>query len=462
MAMQARIRLLAVARSTRLDALALVALLLVVLPNAAVAQSHLAECIGAVGDKAIVACTRAIKASPKNWIPYHMRGLEWINQGNNEKAIIDLGQAIKLNPKDAAAYRRRGYALREKAQYDKAIADYNQAIKLNRNDAYSYLSRGIAWSKKNKFDKAIADFKEAIKLNPNDSLAYFSRAETWEKMGKLQLALTDFKKYSKLRPSDPAGAKAIARVTAHLGSIKRKQSANSPQGRRVALIIGNTNYQYAPALQNPGNDALLLAMALRASGFQSVTVKTDLGHAQMIRALRDFSDVADDAQWAILYFSGHGVEFGGVNYMIPVDARLKRDRDIDLEAVATNKISTAIHGAKKLRLVILDMCRDNPFKNQMRRTMATRSMHRGLARVEPNPGTLVVYAAKHGEVALDGDGQNSPFAQALVQRIKQRPPVEIRRLFDFVRDDVLAATKRRQMPFSYGSLPGSVDFFFGK
>jgi uncharacterized caspase-like protein len=98
----------------------------------------------------------------------------------------------------------------------------------------------------------------------------------------------------------------------------------------------------------------------------------------------------------------------------------------------------------------------------MRRTMATRSLGRGLARVEPEAGTLVVYAAKHGEVALDGTGANSPFVEALVSRINQRPGLEIRRLFDFVRDDVLASTGRKQQPFSYGSLSASEDFYFAK
>jgi uncharacterized caspase-like protein len=134
------------------------------------------------------------------------------------------------------------------------------------------------------------------------------------------------------------------------------------------------------------------------------------------------------------------------------------DRDIDLEAVDIGKVLGAIEGAKKLRLVLLDACRDNPFLRQMKRSVATRSLSQGLARVEPEAGTLIVYAAKHGEIALDGDGQNSPFAAAVLRRI-QTPDLEVRRLFDVVRDDVMSATKKRQQPYSYGSLPGSENFF---
>jgi hypothetical protein len=232
------------------------------------------------------------------------------------------------------------------------------------------------------------------------------------------------------------------------------------QRNRVALLIGNRNYRYAGALSNPINDAQLLANALRDVGFQSVTTKTDLTREQTMQALREFARAADSAEWAVVYYSGHGMEFGGVNYLIPIDAQLKVDRDVNLEAIDVGKILSSIEGAKRLRLVILDACRDNPFASQMKRTMETRSVSGGLARIEPEAGTLVVYAAKHGEVALDGAGMNSPFVEALTQRIQERPTQEIRRLFDLVRDDVMESTKRKQQPFTYGSLSGREDFYF--
>jgi uncharacterized caspase-like protein len=129
------------------------------------------------------------------------------------------------------------------------------------------------------------------------------------------------------------------------------------------------------------------------------------------------------------------------------------------EAVPLERLIATIEGAKKLRLVILDACRDNPFVPKMRRTIASRSIGRGLASVEPEGGTLVAYAAKHGQVALDGgDGANSPFVEALLQRLTI-PNVEISKVFRLVRDDVLNSTGRRQEPFVYGSLP-SDDFYF--
>jgi hypothetical protein len=230
-------------------------------------------------------------------------------------------------------------------------------------------------------------------------------------------------------------------------------------GRRVALVIGNGKYEHVPTLPNATNDAEALAKALKETGFQSVTLKENLTRDQMNAALAEFAKVADTADWAAVYYSGHGIESRGMNYMIPVDAQLKMDRDVDLETVDVTKVLSSIEGARKLKLVILDACRDNPFLNQMKRTVATRSISRGLAPIEPDAGVLIVYSAKHGETALDGDGKDSPFATALINRI-ETPNLELRRLFDLVRDDVLASTGHRQQPFTYGSLSGSEDFFF--
>lgn len=235
--------------------------------------------------------------------------------------------------------------------------------------------------------------------------------------------------------------------------------AGALSGRRVALVIGNSAYESVARLNNPQRDAAAVAAALRGVGFQSVTVANDLTRERLVAALIAFSRETDNADWGVVYFAGHGLEVGGVNYLIPIDARLRSDRDIELEGVSLTQVLGAVERARKLRLVLLDACRDNPFASQMRRTLGTRSVGRGLASVEPEAGTLVVYAAKHGETALDGDGANSPFATALVKNLRT-PGIEVRRLFDFVRDEVLEVTNRRQQPYSYGSLPGREDYYF--
>ena len=244
-------------------------------------------------------------------------------------------------------------------------------------------------------------------------------------------------------------------------SIQPKASLQNATklGTRVALVIGNSEYKAVPVLLNPRRDAATVAEALRSVGFKSVTLVNDLTRNQLIDALNSFAVESDKADWAVVYYAGHGIEVGGVNYLLPIDAKLAVDRDVQFQAVALEQVMAATEGARKLHLILLDACRENPFANQMKRTVATRSIGRGLGQLEPDSGMLVVYAAKHGEVALDGDGQNSPFVSAFVNRLKT-PNIEIRKLFDLVRDDVMATTNRQQQPFSYGSVPGSEDFYF--
>jgi hypothetical protein len=251
----------------------------------------------------------------------------------------------------------------------------------------------------------------------------------------------------------------IAKAAAPADISKPQAQTSTLTRNRIALVIGNSAYKNVPALTNPARDADTIASSLRAVGFKTVQLRSDLTRERLTDALHSFAAEADKADWAVVYFAGHGLEVNGTNYLIPVDARLAADRDVEFEAVPLDRVMSAVSGAKRLRLVLLDACRDNPFANQMRRSVATRSIGRGLTNVEPEAGTLVVYAAKHRQVALDGDGGNSPFVTALTKRMST-PGLEVRRLFDYVRDDVLEMTNRAQQPFSYGSLPGSEDYYF--
>jgi uncharacterized caspase-like protein len=188
---------------------------------------------------------------------------------------------------------------------------------------------------------------------------------------------------------------------------------------------------------------------------------TNLKKDAMVIALRNFAALTETADWAVIYYAGHGMEVGGINYLVPIDAIIAADRDVSFEAVALEQVLNAAERAKKLRLVMLDACRDNPFKAKMKRTLtvSSRSVSGGLAAVEPEAGTLVVYAAKDGQQASDGDGIDSPFTLAFVKNV-QTPGLEVRRLFDYVRDDVMDITKNQQQPFSYGSISARQDFYF--
>ncbi|MFK4512045.1 caspase family protein [Bradyrhizobium daqingense] len=225
-------------------------------------------------------------------------------------------------------------------------------------------------------------------------------------------------------------------------------------GKRVALVLANSAYQHAPSLVNPVNDGSVMAKTLKEAGFDVVDSRHDLSALETRRVLRDFADSTRDADIAVVYYAGHGIEVEGSNYLIPVDAKLERDTDVYDEALSLDRILVAVDPAKQLRLVILDACRDNPFGKRMKRTVASRSFGRGLAQVEPSsPNTLIAYSAKAGFTAQDGDGANSPFTVALSKHLTT-PGLDVRRAFGFVRDDVLKSTANKQEPFVYGSLGG--------
>ena len=224
--------------------------------------------------------------------------------------------------------------------------------------------------------------------------------------------------------------------------------------KRVALVIGNSAYQNVALLPNPVNDGAVIAAMLKNAGFDAVDSRHDLPANEMRRALRDFADRARDADIAVIYYAGHGMEVDGTNYLIPVDAKLERDSDVYDEALSLDRVLVSIEPAKQLRLVILDACRDNPFAKSMKRTLVSRAIGRGLAQVEPaSPNTLIAYSAKAGSTAMDGDSKNSPFTLALSKHLTT-PGLDVRRAFGFVRDDVLKTTNNRQEPFVYGSLGG--------
>ena len=197
-------------------------------------------------------------------------------------------------------------------------------------------------------------------------------------------------------------------------------------GRRAALVIGNSAYKNVPTLANPSNDAKAVSELFKKAGFEVVETRVDLGIVEMRRAIRDFTDQVRDFDIAVIFFAGHGMEVGGTNYMIPTDAVLERDIDVEDEALSLDRIMRVLDPAKRLRLVILDACRDNPFARTMKRSVGTRAISRGLAGLEPTTSdTLVAFAAKGGSLAADGEGGNSPFTKALVKHIAT-PGLDVR------------------------------------
>jgi hypothetical protein len=237
--------------------------------------------------------------------------------------------------------------------------------------------------------------------------------------------------------------------------------ASPAEARRVALVIGNADYRVGP-LQNPVNDAVAVAETFQERlGFDKVILRKNLGFDGFRAALIEMSRASAGAELGVVYFAGHGTEVGGRNFLIPVDARLGKASALDLEAVPLDTVLSQLNGVRKLKLVILDACRNNPFAV----AGAKRTVRRGLARIEPEDNTLVVYAAKDGTTADDGVGYvHSPFTEALLKHIAT-PGLEIGLVFRRVRDDVVKATGHQlqpQQPHVYASLGGQELYLLPK
>ena len=221
---------------------------------------------------------------------------------------------------------------------------------------------------------------------------------------------------------------------------------------RVALVVGNSTYAHIGRLPNPDNDARDMSAALRRLGFE-VTTELNADRVELTAALRAFTRRSAGADVSLVFYAGHGIEMDGVNYLVPVDARLERDVDVRFETVTVDDLLVSTSGAS-LRLLILDACRNNPLARSMQRTAATRTVSGGsfsdLNEDLLGDETLVAYAAAAGTTAADGRGRNSPYTAALLSHLET--PLEIWLLFRRVRAQVLASTNGAQRPHEYHSL----------
>jgi tetratricopeptide (TPR) repeat protein len=463
------------------------ALMLGCLPAAAQPYSpHLQACHSTNIDEKIAGCTRFIARGPGESArdranAYSNRAYGYARKRQYGLAIRDYEMAIRIDPKDSVPYSAIGNLYVEMGDDNRALAAFSRELAHFPRDSAGYYLRALVYFRLGDDDSAIRDFSQAIRLMPFPyQAAYVGRSKARQRKGDLAGAYEDATT-AVAQKNGPFDAQAraqqdnVRRAIANLAVAKKAQVAAPPpqvakttalpastptNEKRVALVIGNGTYATVPVLRNPPNDARAVATALRQAGFTSVQLELDLNRDKLLDALKKFAAEVEGADWAVLYFAGHGIEVSGTNWLIPVDAALKTDRDVEFEAVSLDRIMTTVESVKKLGIVILDACRDNPFAAKMRRTIGRRSIGRGLASIEPRRGTLVAYAAKHGETALDGKGANSPFASALVKRLRT-PGLEVNKLFRLVRDDVLAATNNEQEPYVYGTLPAQ-DFFFKK
>jgi hypothetical protein len=228
--------------------------------------------------------------------------------------------------------------------------------------------------------------------------------------------------------------------------------------KRVALVIGNSSYQHTGKLDNPRNDAIDMAAALRKHGFE-VIEGFDLDKSGFDQKVLAFAAALKGSDAGVFFYAGHGMQVAGQNYLVPTDAKAEAAETLDFEMVRVDVVQRIMERLTNTNILFLDACRDNPLARNLARSMGTRSLEvgRGLAQVEAGIGTLVSFSTQPGNVALDGTGRNSPFAGALVKQMDSSHD-DLSAMLIAVRNDVMKETQRKQVPWEHSALTGRFYF----
>jgi tetratricopeptide (TPR) repeat protein len=468
-------------------------------------------------DIAISDFNDALRIGPPSGLIFHNRGNAWRAKGEYAKAIADYDASIKAGPPSAFSWQNRGISKRALGDLDGALADINEAIRLDPTLPQPLTSRAVIWRAKGDFDRAIADTTEAIRLakakapvnimTPPGSVlisAYTHRALAYEAKGDFERARQDYaatlegkasdagskanQATAKVRlsllsetlPPAPRTATAAPPPSASKAAPARPAGAASPSPppaaeqrqraetgretvRRVALVIGNNAYAHVRPLPNPSNDARAMAKSLRDIGFV-VTEGTDLDRMAMQATIRDFLRDAARSQVALVYYAGHGVQVDGRNYLVPIDIRFQSGSGMTDAMMDLDTIMAGLDDQVRTNILILDACRNNPMAPKLASAGPARDIEAGSGLAAPTTlgagatlgaGTLIAFATAPGQVALDGEGANSPFSAALTRHIGT-PGLEVQQMLTRVRAEVVAATKGKQVPWSNSSLLGEV------
>jgi hypothetical protein len=400
--------------------------------------------------------------------------------GDLDGALADINEAIRFDPALPSPLTKRAVIWRAKGDFDRAIADTTEAIRLARAKAPvnvmtppgsvtigAYVERGLAHEAKGDYASAKQDYAATLEGKASDAGSKSNQATA-----KVRLSLlSDATAPAPRNTTVTAASNATASTTSSTPSSPTAGNAANPPTapvsaiRRVALVIGNGAYAHVTPLPNPVNDARSIARSLRGIGF-AVSEGIDLDRAAMQTTIREFLREAATAQVAVVYYAGHGVQVEGRNYLVPVDVALQAGGRMTDAMVEMDTIMAGLDDQVRTNILIMDACRNNPMATSATTQVASanRGIQAGTGLAAPaslgagstlGAGTLIAYATAPGQVALDGEGVNSPFSAALSRHIGT-PGLEVQQMLTRVRAEVVAATKSRQVPWSNSSLLGEV------
>ncbi|MBR0750006.1 caspase family protein [Bradyrhizobium japonicum] len=361
-------------------------------------------------------------------------------------AVADCKASILLRPDYSYSYNNLASALVGQKKYGEAIAAANKSIELKPKFVWSHLNLARSLAGLGQNERALIEYQTALSLDPNNA-----DAKT-EAKALLAKPASPAEKPTEVANAAPEllGASGASPSKATVSQLPA--SANLATEPRVALVIGNASYRFMPGLQNPKSDAVDVEKALRELGFQTV-LALDQDRAGMNAAIDKFSRLVPGAGVAVVYYSGHGMQFAGKNYLLPVDANLDSIADVNrFRLLALDDLMDLLGSADGLQLVVLDACRNNPVERSFKSKLASipggsrdANMTRGFSRIDAKGGLIITYATAPDEVASDGVGRNSPFTEAFLKNLAV-PDVEIRQMLFRVQSDVYLASAKKQRP----------------
>ena len=388
--------------------------------------------------RAIAEFNSALKIEPANARAWADRARAYNLNGDLDQALEDVNESLKLEPRSASALNTRALVLHAKREYDSAIADFTEAIRIDPAYAPAYTNRGRTYNASKEFDRALKDLNESIRLNPDSTFGYWNRAISYENKRQLDRALADWRTSLRLDPTNQNAVKAIRR-------LEQEMASTGAPRIRVALVIGNADYQYGGRLANPVNDATDIANALRKIGFDVIEGR-NLDKRAMEQKIQEFGRKLERASVALFFYAGHGMQVGGDNQLVPVDARFQSAADLKAATIDLTQVIAKMEADQRVNLIFLDACRDNPLGRA-----PGLAQPKGLAPIQNSVGTLTAFATKPHHVAFDGTGRNSPFTTALLKHMPT-PGLEIGAVMKRVRSEVIQATGGKQVPFDESSL----------
>lgn len=408
---------------------------------------------------AIKSFDQAINLQTNYTQAWYLQGVSKSALGYHKEAILAYNKVLNLTPNDPDALLARAFSYIDLDKFADAINDCSTLLKLDPANAEAYNTRGYCQLQLNKNSLALTDFSQSLALkNPTPHLVYTNRGKAYVNLQMYKEALADYQQALLLQPNHPeavAGRQLVSQLlnpnATATGSVARASNLLN----RHALVIGNSGYSYTkPLSQNPLNDAKDMDKKLRELGF-TVTTLTNASKRQMEEAIQGMTISARKADVVTVFYAGHGLENAGINYLVPVDARIDSLKNVQIEAVSLDDVLTQLRRCEaKISLVFLDACRNNPFRSWSinRAGDPTDEAKRGAFTNPPDlePNEVVYYATRPKNVAGNGSGRNGDMTTALLQHLRRG--VELKAMWQEVSNSVYQNTQRTQTPYFSGIL----------